>query len=75
LTSGQGVVYPAPTPNKKGGKMESEITIYYTDLLKVSKIIGILIEQTNYAITIRTPNKKIVTIPMSKIVRIESEET
>jgi hypothetical protein len=52
-----------------------QITIFYNDSAdSVSKLIGTLIEQTPHAITIRTPNKKLVTIPLGKVVRIEEDE-
>ena len=54
---------------------QRETTIFYNDSAdSVSKLIGVLIEQTNLSITIKTPNSKIVTIPIGKVVRIEQDE-
>lgn len=55
---------------------QQQTTIYYNDVLQnVSKLVGILIEQTNHAITLKTPNNKIITIPLGKVVRIEQDAT
>jgi len=57
-------------------KSGAQITIYYNDQSgSVSKLIGTLIEQTNYTITVkRNTDQKIVTVPFSKVVRVESDE-
>jgi len=54
---------------------QQKITIFYNDSAdSVSKIIGFLLEQSNHSITIKTPNNKLVTIPMGKVVRVEQDE-